>query len=293
MASSKAQESFREIAVRAADAEQAERLAAEAYAAGATGLEERAGEGEVILILYAPSALAEAVREAVVRAAPGVAVAAAKAVPETPWSEAWKEGLEATIVSPRLLIRPSFVSVAPLPGRAEVVVDPGQAFGTGAHPSTQLALEWIDELVPTLNRGERVLDVGTGSGVLSLAVAKLSSLELFAFDTDPLATSTARANARANGLDERLQLFTGGLDAIGEVAFDLVVANLLKTELLPLLAGIAARVREGGHALFSGLLEAECESFGEALRAVGLRARGARSREDANGDRWSALLTTR
>jgi ribosomal protein L11 methyltransferase len=293
MANSKTHETICQIAVRAADAEQAERLAAEAYAAGATGLEERECANEITLILYAPTAAAEAVRDAIAQAAPGIRIEPAAEVPETPWSEQWKVGLTATVISPRLLVRAPFVSVAPRPGQAEIVVDPGQAFGIGGHPSTHLALDWIDELAPRLKSGARILDVGTGTGILALAVAKLGPADLFAFDTDPLATAAARENARSNDLGERLWLFTGELDAIGDVAFDLVVANLLKTEMLPLFAGIAARIRAGGHAVFSGLLEIELESVGEALRAVGLRECGVRSRADANGDLWSALLTTR
>jgi ribosomal protein L11 methyltransferase len=293
MASRATHESFCQIAVRAADAEQADRLAAEAYAAGATGLEERERDSEITLILYAPTAVAEAVRDAIAEVVPGNRIEPPAAVPETLWSEKWKTGLTATNISPRLLIRPSFVSVALLPDQVEIVVDPGQAFGIGRHPSTHLALDWIDELAPALKSGARILDVGTGTGILALAAAKLGPADLFALDTDSLATAAARKNARANGLGERLGLFTGGLEAIGDVAFDLVVANLLKTEMLPLLDAIAARVRAGGHAVFSGLLETECESVGEALRAVGLRETGARSRVDANGDSWSALLTTR
>jgi ribosomal protein L11 methyltransferase len=293
MATSKTHETFCQIAVRAGDAEQAERLAAEAYAAGATGLEERECASEITLILYAPAASAEAVRDAIARAAPGIRIDPPAEVPKTDWSENWKAGLTATIISPRLLIRPSFVSAVLLPGQAEIVIDPGQAFGTGGHPSTHLALDWIDELAPLLKRGSRMLDVGTGTGILALAAAKLSPADLFAFDTDTLATAAARESARSNGLDARLRLFTGGLEAIAEVEFDLVVANLLKTEMLPLLAAIATRVRAGGHAVFSGLLDVECESVGEALRAVGLIGCGVRSRADANGDSWSALLTTR
>ncbi len=293
MASNTSHETFCQIAVHAVDVEQGERLAAEAYAAGATGLEERDCESGITLILYAPNAAAEAVCDALAGVAPGIRIEPPAAVPETDWSEKWKADLTETIISPRLLTRPSFVSAALLPGQVEIVIDPGQAFGTGGHPSTHLALEWIDELAPALKSGARILDVGTGTGILSLAAAKLSPAGLFAFDTDSLATAAARENARANGLDARLRLFTGGLEAIGEFEFDLVVANLLKTEMLPLFRGIAARVRVGGHAVFSGLLEVECESVGEALRAVGLRECGARSRSDVNGDPWTALLTAR
>jgi ribosomal protein L11 methyltransferase len=293
MASSTTHETFRQITVRAADPDQAERLAAEAYAAGAIGLEERERENEITLILYAPAALADAVRDAIAAFAPGIRIEPPTEVPETSWSEKWKVGLTATFISPHLLIRPSFVSVALLPAQVEIVIDPDQAFGTGGHPSTHLALEWIDELVPTLKSGARILDIGTGTGILALAAAKLGPAGLFALDTDSLATSSARKNARSNGLGERLRLFTGGLEAIGDVTFDLVVANLLKTEMLPLFGAIAARLRAGGQAVFSGLLEIDRESVSEALRAVGLRESGVRSRADANGDLWSALLTTR
>ena len=293
MASSTAHENFRQIAVRAADVEQAERLTAEAYAAGATGLEERESESGIILILYAPAAAAEAVRDALAEAVPGVRIEPAAAVPETDWIEKWKAGLTATIISPHLLIRPTPVSVALCPGQVEIVIDPGQAFGTGGHASTHLALDWIDELAPALKSGARILDVGTGTGILALAAAKLSPADLFALDTDSLATAAARENARSNGLGARLRLFTGGLEAIGEVEFDLVVANLLKTEMLPLMTTIAARVRAGGHVVLSGLLEIESESVREALRAAGLRECGVRSRADMNGDPWSAFLTTR
>ncbi len=292
MVHSTTDQSFRQIEVRAADAEQAERLAAEAYAAGATGLEERECGGEITLILYAPTAVADAVRDAVAACGPEIRVASPVAVDDTLWSEQWKVGLTATIISPRMLIRPSFVSAALLPGQSEIVIDPGQAFGTGGHASTRLALEWIEHCAQTLKRGARVLDIGTGTGVLSLAAAKLCAAEVVAFDIDPLATEAARVNARRNGVD-RLHLFTGGLEAVGDLAFDLVVANLLRSEMLPLLGGIAARVRAGGNAVFSGLLETESESVVEALRQVGLRASGSRSLADASGDLWSALLTTR
>jgi ribosomal protein L11 methyltransferase len=191
------------------------------------------------------------------------------------------------------LIRPSFIPAVLLPGQAELVIDPGQAFGTGGHPSTHLALDWIDALGPSLKRGTRVLDVGTGTGVLAMAAARLGEAEVVALDLDPQATVAARANAIANGLEAAVQLVTGGLDALREVEFELVIANLLPAEMTPLLADIATRVRPGGHAVFSGFLAEESASIERSLEAVGLRRRGERNRADAHGDHWSSLLTTR
>jgi ribosomal protein L11 methyltransferase len=286
-------------------AELAERVAAEAYAAGAVGLEEREDQNGVVLLLYARSGDAEAVRQAVERAGGPAPVVEVAAVPDADWSEAWKAGLEATVVSPRLVVRPSFVSTAASSARqpekpAEIVIDPGQAFGTGGHASTCLALEWIDRLAPELEPGALILDVGTGTGVLALAALRLSGGEgskAVALDIDPLATAAARANARANGLAERLHVFTGSLAALRhepfDLAFDLVVANLLRTEMLPLLGEISQHVRPGANAVLSGLLASERGSVEAAARAVGLTAVGARYGDDASGDRWTALLTLR
>jgi ribosomal protein L11 methyltransferase len=293
MTSSKTSDACLRVAVRVADRAEAERLIAEAHAAGSVGMEERAGEDGIILSIYASAERMDAIRRAITAAVPGVRIEETEEVPVADWSEQWKVGLRAMRISPRLLIRPSFIPAALLPGQAELVIDPGRAFGTGAHPSTHLALEWIDELGPSLKRGTRVLDVGTGTGVLAMAAATLSDAAVVALDLDPLATVVARANTVANGLEAAVQLFTGALDAIRMVEFELVIANLLPARLTPLLDGIATRVRPGGHAVLSGFLAEESESVERSLRSTGLRRSGERSLADAHGDCWSALLTTR
>ena len=293
MTSSKHSDAYRCVAVHAADRAEAERLIAEAHAAGSVGMEEREGEDGVILSVYAPAERLDAVRSAITAAVPGVRIDATEDVPGVDWSEQWKVGWAATSISPRLLIRPSFIPAVLLPGQAELVIDPGRAFGTGGHPSTHLALVWIDELGPALKRGTRVLDLGTGTGVLAMAVATLSGADVVALDRDPLATAVARANASANGIGSAVQFLTGELGALRSVEFDLVIANLLPAEMTPLLAEIATRVRRGGHAVLSGFLADESESIERSLRSAGLRHAGERSRRDAQGDRWSSLLTTR
>src|SRR5262245_52038671 len=152
------------IAVDAGNAEQLERALAEAVEAGALGAEEAGTR----LWLYAAHADAERVRAALAPLA-GLAIGPAEPLVERAWSEAWKEGLAAIVISPRLAVRPSFR--APPAGftGADLVIEPGQAFGTGAHASTRLALELLAALPPDRLAGARVLDVGCGSGVLALA----------------------------------------------------------------------------------------------------------------------------
>jgi ribosomal protein L11 methyltransferase len=284
---------FARFTARAADAAAAERLAAEAWAAGAAGIEEREAEEAVELLIYTPAACGAAVRSAVAAAAGAGPVGGLTPVPATDWSQRWKQGLEAIEVSPRLLVRPSFVAHDPAPGQAELVIDPAQAFGTGGHASTRLALEWIDAVAGELPSGARVLDVGTGTGVLALAAARLAGVAAVAFDLDPLAAPAARGNARANGLAAWLHLFTGPLDALGDATFELVVANLLKNEMLPLLGGMAAHTRPGGCIVLSGLLAEEAEAVAAASAAVGFAVADARTAVDANGDGWIALLMKR
>jgi ribosomal protein L11 methyltransferase len=292
---SRSSSAFFQITVRARDAAEAERAAAEAFAAGASGLEERAGEGDVTLIVYAPAARADAVHAATAAAlAPASTLSAPAPVPERDWSEAWKAGLEPIAVSPRLVVRPSFAAHRPAPQQRQLVIDPGQAFGTGGHVSTRLALEWIDALADRLTPRARVLDVGTGTGVLALAACALSDCRAVACDVDPLAIAAARDNARRNGLAERVEIFAGSTCALAEHArFDLVVANLLRSELEALIGDLARCTRSGGRVVLAGLLATERLVIEAQARGAGLRAHALRERADADGVYWAAPLMLR
>jgi ribosomal protein L11 methyltransferase len=286
---------FFQITVRARDAEEAERAAAEAFAAGASGLEERAEGAAVTLIVYAPAARAEAVYAAAAAVlAPDSTLTPPAPVPERNWSEAWKAGLEPIAVSPRLVVRPSFVPHRPAAGQRELVIDPEQAFGTGGHVSTRLALEWIDALAGRLTPQSRVLDVGTGTGVLALAACALSGSRATACDLDPRAAAAARGNARRNRLAERVEIFTGSTGALAQGArFDLVVANLLRSELEPLIGDLARCTRPGGRVVLAGLLATDCSAIDAQAHRAGLRALSRRERPDADGVCWAAPLMSR
>jgi ribosomal protein L11 methyltransferase len=214
-------------------------------------------------------------------------------VPAVDWSEAWKVGLGPTQISPRLRLRPSFVAPRSGPGAVELVIDPGMAFGTGGHATTRLALSWIDAIADSLPPGARALDLGTGTGVLALAAAALAGARAVACDLDRDAVAAARGNAAANGLSGRCAFFVGSVGALRPAAFDLVVANLLRRELAPLLGPIARALRAGGRAVFSGLLAQEAGEVEGACARAGLERAAAPRSAESNGERWTALLMRR
>lgn len=283
------------IEVRLEAAAAAEWAAAEAWEAGALGVEERSSpSGDTLLLLYTAAETADAVRQAVAEV-PGALFGETRAVVETDWSQEWRKGLEAVRVGKRLVVRPSWIDVALGRDQVEVVIDPGQAFGTGGHVSTRLALEWIEAIACTgaFEPGHRALDVGAGTGVLALAALKLGVGTALGFDLDPLSGEACREWAERNGLGDRMTAFVGPIDAISEGEFDWVFANLLKREMLPIASEIAAATRAGGHAVFSGLLASEREEVEARLAAAGFGATRARAAVDPNGDEWISLLMRR
>ncbi len=281
------------LEVRARDAPLAERVAAEAFDAGTEGLEEREDADGKTLLLYVRTEHAARVAEVFQNlGVDGIELRGANPVVQKDWSETWKQGLGPIDVGRRLRIRPSFAPAGVDPSRQELEIDPGQAFGTGGHASTLLALEWIDNVAATLGPQSRILDVGCGTGVLALAALRLSDARAVAFDLDPLAGSATLVNAARNGLADRIEVFIGGIDAVPGSCFDLVVANLLKRELLPIVDEIARCTRKGGLAVFSGLLVEECDLVVQKLEAAGFARRGLRSHDDG-GDVWASLLMSR
>ncbi len=279
-----------------------ETVTALCFEAGAAGVEERVEvdrEGitqeiadAVELVVYAPRTGVDVISASVV-AYPGASIGEPEAVEEVDWSRSWQAGFEAIEVSPALLIRPSFVEVEAKPGQREIVIDPGQAFGTGGHASTRLVLETIREASEAFDEGTRVLDVGTGTGVLALTAIALGAGRAVGFDLDPLAAHEAQAFALANDLAATFDIFAGGIEALAAEPFDLVLANLLKREMLPIAGALAACAASGGKLVLSGLLDVERDEVEAAVSPFGLSRASERSVLDANGDRWISLVMAR
>lgn len=207
---------------------------------------------------------------------------AVEQLPDRDWRTAWHEYFEVVRVPGlrTIVVRPPHISY---PGKPdEIVIDlvPGLAFGTGQHQSTRLCLSLLAEQI---QGGERVLDVGTGSGILSVAAAKLGAASVVATDIDPVAVDAARQTVRQNQLTERVRVQQGSIPA--DVQFDLVVANLTAA-LLQFLAGdLAGALMPGGRLIVSGLIATRQDEVAAALSNRSLQLQTVLTE-----DEWRALL---
>jgi ribosomal protein L11 methyltransferase len=145
----------------------------------------------------------------------------------------------------------------PEPGCAVVRLDPGMAFGTGSHPTTQLVLRFVERAVAG---GERVLDYGCGSGILAIAAAKLGAAKVDATDIDPVAVETAAANAQRN----QVELGLCAPEELGSGVYDIVLANILSQPLIVLAPLLAARTGPGGRIALAGILDSQADDVAAA-----------------------------
>jgi ribosomal protein L11 methyltransferase len=205
-------------------------------------------------------------------------------VPDGGWVEAYQRSLRPFAVGRRLWIIPTDEGegdVAVPPGRHAVHLPPGRAFGTGDHATTALCLEYLDRHV---RPREHLLDVGAGSGILSIAAILLGAARAVAVEPDREAAAVLARNLRRNRVGGRVEVVPGTLARIPSGWFDRVVANILAGTLIELMPEIATLLRPGGCGVLSGIRTEEAESVADAAAARGLRAAG-----EAARDGWVAL----
>ncbi|HEY3490564.1 MAG TPA: 50S ribosomal protein L11 methyltransferase [Candidatus Deferrimicrobiaceae bacterium] len=208
-------------------------------------------------------------------------------ITDTGWAEKWKEHFKPVSVSRRLVIRPSWEAYEAASGETILIIDPGQAFGTGTHETTQMCLQIIDDLYSGEVRPRRVLDVGTGTGILGIATAKLGATEVLGLDNDPLAVEVCVENATVNGVQD---VFRAAATPVQEAegTFDLVIANIIAEILIDMKQALLARLAPGGRVLLSGILDEKSGMVREEFEAE-----GAKLVEERRSGQWAALLLSR
>jgi len=215
-----------------------------------------------------------------------------KQIADQNWMEAWKQYYKPIIIGQRLLILPAWME-SPEPNRVAIKIDPGMAFGTGTHPTTQLCLELMENVF-VKGQTSKVIDVGCGSGILSIAALKLGAAKALAVDIDEESVKNSRENADTNEVGDELILGVGSVKEILDGKFELkkaplVVANILAPVLVRLFdAGMAELIEENGSIILSGILQEQEQNVIEAGQAHGLRM----NERVQMGD-WVALTMSR
>jgi ribosomal protein L11 methyltransferase len=189
------------------------------------------------------------------------------------WAESWKRHFHPQEIGGALLVKPSWSKKRPRKNQAVVILDPGLSFGTGQHPTTSFCL---NEIVRCRKNGTQssFLDIGTGSGILAIAAAKLGYAPVHAFDFDPEAVRVARENARKNKVDARLKPVRGDVTKLplqSARQYDLVCANLISNLLIAERRRIANRLKRDGTLVLAGILAAEFSEVERAFAGVGLK----------------------
>jgi ribosomal protein L11 methyltransferase len=263
------------LAVRCAP-EQADLVLAELTVLAPNGVEEERGPGYVEYAIYGGEGELPELGDLDATIAGGRVEVSATEVPDD-WADRWRDFHKPLLVADRLWLRPSWEP--PREGTIDIVVDPGQAFGTGAHPTTRLCLGYLCEL----EAGGELVDLGTGSGVLAIAASKLGWGPVRGYDHEPAAIEAASANAAAN--DTELQLERANLRETLPNLAPTVVANMTAPILLAV-AELIGRLGRGPETVVcSGLLPGEVDGVAAAFGVVGLIEVDRRQ----DGD-WAALL---
>ena len=186
-------------------------------------------------------------------------------VEQEDWQNAWKKYYHAMDIGQRLAIVPGWEEYQT--DRTVITMDPGMAFGTGTHETTSLCLEVLDTRI---KGGERMLDIGTGSGILAIAALKLGAAEAEGVDIDPMCVRTAGENAQRNGVQDRFKVLVGDLSDKASGVYNIITANIVASAILSLAPHVPALMAPGAVFIASGIIDTRKEEVLEGLRAAGL-----------------------
>ena len=231
-------------------------------------------------------------------------------IEEDNWSEQWRSAFPPQKIGKRLVIAPTWDDIVPEPSEVLIRLDPGMAFGTGQHPTTQLALELLEA---TIKDSDVVADIGTGSGILAIAAAKLGAKRVDAVDLDATTIPIAQSNIQLNGVGPVIRLYQGnGLNVLERqmpstpsektgtsdlplAKYPLILANILTKVLLPMIPICPKFLEPAGHLILSGIMTTETQQIEAQLSTNGFRVlevRQMKEKSDAtqNGENWVGIL---
>ena len=209
-----------------------------------------------------------------------------KSIPDENWGENWKNFYHPLRAGKHLVIKPSWEACSPQPGDHVIELDPGMAFGSGYHDTTALCLSLLEEY---LRPGDRVIDVGTGSGILAIGAAMLGAGDVLAIDIDPDAVRVARRNIETNGAGDRIRVREGNLlDRAEDAQCDICVANIIADIVVDFAAPLKAHIRPGGLFICSGIILERREEVRSALLDAGYEILAAPATEE-----WAAFCARR
>ena len=204
------------------------------------------------------------------------------------WANAWRKNYQPFRLGKRIWIQPSWLEVTDnRPDDIVILMDPGMAFGTGLHPTTQMCIQALEE---SIRPGYNVLDVGSGSGILSIAAAKLGAKDVLAFDLDRMAVEATTENALANNVHQQISIYQGSLPANTRQKWDIVVVNILAPVIISLLREqkLLEFLSPTGELILSGIIEDQYEDVYSAVNAVGGEVNNKLTTRD-----WICLITNK
>lgn len=187
---------------------------------------------------------------------------------ETDWANEWKQYFHVTHVGKSLVIKPSWETYEAQPGEHVIKIDPGMAFGTGTHHTTNMCMARLEEVMP---KNATVFDVGTGSGILAIAAALLGAKEVKAVDIDAMACRVAAENIADNDLSDKIEVREGDLLHGTEGQADMIIANIIADIIIMFVEDVPKRLKEGGIFLTSGIITERAADVRKAAEAAGLK----------------------
>ncbi|MGQ9798768.1 MAG: 50S ribosomal protein L11 methyltransferase [Ignavibacterium sp.] len=185
---------------------------------------------------------------------------------EKNWNEEWEKSREVIHISERIVIKPTFKQYEPKGNEIVITLDPKMSFGTGEHPTTKICISFLEKYIRT---GMKVLDVGSGTAILSIVAAKLGASKVVAFDIDEWALANGAENVKLNQVDNIVEVRLCKLNNIEENNFDLIVGNIQRNILIELAQEIKKRIKQNGVLILSGLLEMDRDAIIKAFTSVG------------------------